>query len=142
MITQVFRGGVMDVPVLQNHDAANLLGRLSSDEDGRVRFVSLPDARLSEDEFFRIFPGAGVQFKGVDFERSERFIREALIFEFSLTPEKPSVLANDRLRLAVGRALGVADDVQFTNEQLVVAIERLAKAASQIPGVTLLSRDL
>jgi hypothetical protein len=54
----------------------------------------------------------------------------------------PTALDAGRIRLAVGRALGIADDVPLTNDQLTVAIERLAAAAAQVPGLTLLSRDL
>jgi hypothetical protein len=48
----------------------------------------------------------------------------------------------ERVRLPVGRAIGLADDVPLTNDQLATAIERLAAAVSQVPGVSLLSRDL
>jgi hypothetical protein len=39
-----------------------------------------------------------------------------------------------RVRVPVGRALGIADDVPLTNEQLAVAIERLAWRDAAVAG--------
>jgi hypothetical protein len=57
-------------------------------------------------------------------------------------PAAAALAACERIRISVGRALGLSPSAQLTPEMLAEAVDRIRQAAGQVEGVALLARDL
>ncbi len=80
------------IPILQDHDATKPIGWLKSEADGTLTFELAATARSStRDEFFSIFPGAGVTLIEGSVSNGTQFIRKVRICEISICILPPAV---------------------------------------------------
>jgi len=71
-----------DIPILLNHDHQRIIGTWRG--DGIAEF--LPDQRITKDQLFNIFGGAGIQVLEWLEDETGEYVRKFQILEFSLCP--------------------------------------------------------
>jgi len=82
----------------------------------------------------------GLDDKGV-FETSDFFGVEVMNRQ-ATTVKTTAEQALTAIRRHVGQTVGVADHVPLDNDQVVTLVARLCAAATKIPGLSVLARDL
>lgn len=79
------RAAQLSVPLLCSHDHTRVIGFLDVSRGG-LEFEFASDQRITREQMFNIFGGAGVEVLEQEITQDETYIKRGRIYEFSLCP--------------------------------------------------------
>jgi len=96
------------VQLLLNHDATKPIGAVWV-EEGKVVFEFFKDAKITRENLFTIFGGAGIQITDTAWEDGAMIIRKGVILEFSLSADATAVPTEASAKDLVDIQIAVAE---------------------------------